>query len=111
MNSQALLGSHAESRQSYRVTFSGEHGLTTFTGILALLSTILGGGIVGLPNACYSLGLPIAIALSLAMTVCTYGSAKVYLRIKDVLPDKPESLYEIGYMCYGKVAIYIVAGI
>lgn len=32
-----------------------------------------------------------------------------YLRVKDMCPDKPESLYEIGYMCIGKSSIYVIS--
>ena len=76
-----------------------------------MLSTILGGGIVGIPSSFYNLGLPFAIGLNIAMLFITYGSAKLYMRVKDILPDEPESLYEIGYMCFGKTAIYFVSAI
>jgi len=48
------------SRYSY---MAGDHGLTLYQGSLAILSTCVGGGIVGLPLAMYDLGLPLAIGL------------------------------------------------
>ena len=89
----------------------GEEGLSTFTGILALLSTIIGGGIVGLPYSYLILGLPLAIFLNVAFVLTTRASGTLYLAAKDAIPDKPESLYEIGYMTYGRPAIFVIAGI
>ena len=90
---------------------AGEHGLTVFSGGLAIISTCVGGGIVGLPLAFYRLGLPVAIVLMLFVTVSTIYAARMYLAIKDSLPDRPESLYEIGYMLVGRSSIFIIAGV
>jgi amino acid permease len=35
----------------------------------------------------------------------------LYLKTKDLIPDQPESLFEIGYMVMGRKAIFIIAGI
>ena len=37
------------------------------------------------------------------------GSVNIYLAVKDVIPDHPESLYEIGYMVADRSAIFVVA--
>jgi hypothetical protein len=35
----------------------------------------------------------------------------LYLKTKDLIPDQPESLFEIGYMCMGRKAIFMIATI
>ena len=91
--------------------FDGEKGLSTFTGILAILSTIIGGGIVGVPYSYLNFGIPLAVVVNLIAVCCTIYTSYLYLKAKDALPDKPDSLYEIGYMSVGKASIYLVGGI
>ena len=38
-------------------------------------------------------------------------SSNMYLYIKDLVPDKPDSLYEIGYMILGRSSIFLLASI
>ena len=95
-------------RHSYRVSFVGEHGLTTFTGVLAILSTIIGGGIVSIPYAFVGIGLPFGICLNFLGVINTIFSIDLYLAAKDLIPDKPESYYEIGYMVIGRGSIFLV---
>lgn len=95
-------------RHSYMVSFVGEHGLTTFTGILAILSTIIGGGIVSLPYAFVSVGLPLGIFLNIFGVLTTIFSIDLYLAAKEIIPDKPESYYEMGYMVQGRNSIFSV---
>jgi amino acid permease len=95
-------------KHSYRVSFVGEHGLTTFTGVLAILSTIIGGGIVSIPYSFVSFGIPIGIAANLFVVTLTALSCNQYMAAKDIIPDKPESMYEIGYMCMGRNSIFMV---
>jgi len=35
----------------------------------------------------------------------------MYLNVKDLVPDKPDSLYEIGYMLVGRASIFVLASI
>ena len=58
-----------------------------FTGVLALLSTIIGGGIVGLPYSYLIFGIPFALAFNLLVVGITIVSGKLYLKVKDTLPD------------------------
>lgn len=95
-------------RHSYRVSFAGEHGLTTFTGILAILSTIIGGGIVSIPYSFVSVGIPFGILLNILGVILTIFSIDLWLATKDIVPDKPESMYEIGYMCIARPSIFFV---
>ena len=98
-------------KYSNRVSFVGEHGLTTFTGILAILSTIIGGGIVSIPYSFVSFGIPLGIAVNVLSVIMTVYSADLYLAAKDVVPDNPDSLYEIGYMVMGCSSIFLIGGI
>ncbi len=94
--------------QSFRVSYvTKESGLTTFTGILAILSTIIGGGIVSIPYSFVSFGIPIAIVLNLAAVISTIGSIKLYIAAKEIVPDKTDSLYDIGYMTLGRSSIFM----
>ena len=88
---------------------AGEEGLTLFSGILALISSCVGGGIVGLPHAFLNVGISGAVILNLLVIVSTALSINLYLGIKDAVPDKPESLYELGYMIAGRRSIFIIA--
>jgi len=98
-------------RHSYSVSFVSKHGLTTLTGILAILSTIIGGGIVSIPYSFISFGIPLAILFNILAVVMTVYSADLYLACKDIVPDKPDSLYEIGFMVMGRSSIYLVGGV
>ena len=94
------------SKYSY---IAGEHGLTRFQGALAILSTCVGAGIVGLPLSMYNLGIPISICLQFLVIWVTHTSSNLYLYVKDLVPDHPESLYEIGYMLMGRASIFVLA--
>ena len=90
---------------------AGGHGLTVNQGALAILATCVGGGIVGLPLAMYNLGIPLAIFLQIMVMISTHVSSNMYLYIKDLVPDSPDSLYEIGYMIMGRKSIFLLASI
>ena len=64
-----------------------EEGLTLFSGCLALISTCVGGGIVGLPYAFLNLGIPLAILLNICAILSTIYTVSLYLGIKDAVPD------------------------
>ena len=74
-------------------------------------STCIGGGIVGLPYAMYHFGIPVALVMNCITATITCYSAYLYLKTKDLIPDKPESLFEIGYMVMGRRSIFLIAGI
>ena len=79
--------------------------------MLAILSTCVGAGIVGLPLAMYSLGLPLAMVLQIGVMITTHMGSMMYLHLKDIVPGKPESLYEIGFMLYGRKSIFMLGSI
>ena len=41
----------------------------------------------------------------------THLSSHMYLSVKDLVPDKPESLYELGYMILGRGSIFFLCSI
>jgi len=85
------------------------HALTMFGGTLTILSTIVGGGIVGLPYAFLELGLWVSLFLITAMSLITINTSWIYLKAKDLIPGKPESMYEIGYMLVGRSSIFMLS--
>jgi hypothetical protein len=87
----------------------GEHGLTVFTGVLAIISTIIGGGIVSIPYSFVSFGIPLAIVFNIVAVIMTTVSVHIYLWAKDAIPDKPQSLFEIGYFVIERKAIFMVS--
>ena len=94
-----LIPSSEETKVSQRFSLiAGHEGLTLFTGSLAVISSCVGGGIVGLPYAFLYLGIPLGILLNVLVIVATVMTMRVYLAIKDVVPGQPESLYELGFM-------------
>ena len=83
--------------------------LTVFEAGLALLSTIIGGGIVGIPFAILQLGIPFGIVIILIIAAMSLYSGSLYLRVKDLSPTKVESLYELGFVTMGSASIYFIA--
>ena len=90
---------------------AGEHGLNVNQGALAILSTCVGGGILAIPLALYGLGIPLGAALNVGVIFSTHMSSRVYLGLRDLVPDQPDSLYEIGYMTVGRCSIFFLASI
>jgi len=77
-----------KTRMSQRFSMlAKEEGLTLFSGSLALISTCVGGGIVGLPYAFLNLGIPLAIVLNILAILSTIYTVSLYLGIKDAVPD------------------------
>jgi amino acid permease len=51
--------------------WADEEGLTLFSGVLAILSTCVGGGIVGLPFSMFHFGMPTALVLHIGVIYMT----------------------------------------
>ena len=66
---------------------ASEEGLTLFSGILALISTVVGGGIVAIPHAFLDFGIPLAIVLNVLVIISTSFTVSLYLGLKDAVPD------------------------
>ena len=83
-------------------------GLSANSGALAIVSTIIGGGIVGLPYAMMLLGFIAGIITNLFFCYVTSLSGLCLLKLRDSIPGKPNSLFEIGYMLQGRKSIFFV---
>ena len=59
----------------------------------------------------YNLGLPLAMFLQVVVIIVTHSSSNLYLWIKDIVPDSPTSLYEIGYMIVGRASIFLLGSV
>jgi len=75
------------------------------------VSTIIGGGIVGLPYSMFLLGLVTGISLNILVLIMTVYSGILYLALRELIPGKPNSLYEIGFMLQGRKSIFIIAAV
>ncbi len=77
---------------------------------MALVATNIGGGILALPFAFYHTGLINGVVLLLFFAATGHLSVLLYLNTKDLTPRKYESTYEIAYLLYGRVSIFITTG-
>ncbi len=78
-------------------------------GALALISCVIGGGIVSIPYAMATLGPYMGIALNVACAVMGYWSGLLYLKAKLLAPVPVMTLYELAYLAFGKQSIFLVA--
>ena len=84
-------------------------GTLTYSGaVLAIISTILGGGIVGLPYSLYSTGLYCGVLIAIFAAAQTTISSILFLKAREVCPNRPSSLFEIGYLTLGRASIFII---
>ena len=83
--------------------------LTSFEAGLALLSAIVGGGIVGIPYAMFHTGIPLGLILIIFVAVAGWYTGSLYLRIKDLSPTYVESMYELCYVTMGAASIYLLS--
>ena len=54
-------------------------------GSLAIVSTIIGGGIVGLPFSLYHTGIPVGILLNLVFAALTLYSCVLYIKARELI--------------------------
>jgi amino acid permease len=59
----------------------------------------------------YNLGIPLAIFLQCCVMFSTHWSSLMYLYLKDLVPDSPDSFYEIGYMVHGRGSIFFLCSV
>ena len=64
---------------------------------------------MGLPYAFLELGLWISLLSMFLVAMQTLNSIWIYLKAKDLIPAKPESLYELGYILLGRKSIFFIS--
>lgn len=82
--------------------------MSIFQTSLALVATNIGGAILGLPYAYYHFGLINGLIMNVAVATFAYISSLMYLEVKDLTPNRSESIYEIAYTLLGRKSIFIV---
>ena len=76
--------------------------------VCALVTTNISAGIVSCSYALYHMGLFAGLIIVLILGILSHLVNILYLKVKDLTPRKYESMYEIAYLLYGRVAIFIV---
>ena len=69
---------------------------------------MVGGGIVSIPYSFVSVGIPFGLVANVIAVIVTMVSCDLYMAAKDIVPDKPHSFYEIGYLTLGRNSIFMV---
>ena len=75
---------------------------------LALVATNIGGGLLGSPFTFYRLGLVLGPIYCFMIAILGQVSTLMYFKTKDLTPKKPESVYEIAYVLFGRPSIFVV---
>ena len=75
---------------------------------LALVATNIGVGLLGLPYTFYRLGLVLGPIYCFMVAILGQVSTLMYFKAKDLTPKKPESVYEIAYVLFGRPSIFVV---
>ena len=100
-------GEKSDSSEHSHELQRSQKSLTVFEAGLALLSAIIGGGIVGIPFSMVHTGIPLGLALNAAVAAIGWFTGSLYLKVKDLSPTYVESLFEIGFVTMGKASIYL----
>ena len=74
---------------------------------LAIISTIMGGGIVSIPYAYAVAGVTIGISIQISVIVAIWISATLYLQTKNILRCQT-SFSVLANQCLGSVSTYIL---
>jgi len=82
--------------------------LTTSGAVLGIISTILGGGLVAIPYAFYCTGLGLGLGVVAFAALQVVACSALYLKAREACPNRPSSLFEIGYLTLGRPAIFLI---
>ena len=85
-----------------------DDSLTTFGAALASMSALIGGGICGMSYNIYYVGTFWSLGFFLVSAIQTINRTWLYLECKDMVPGKPESFFEIGYILLGRKSIFMI---
>ena len=72
-----------------------------------MISTIIGGGIVGLPFCFFYAGVIMALSLNIVIAFLTVYSCFLLVRVKSMSGGYVE-FSEVGYLLLGRASIFIV---
>ena len=61
-----------------------------------------------MPFAFYRMGLFLAIITCFFIGILSHFANVMYLKVKDLTPRKLESVYEIAYLLFGRLSIFVV---
>lgn len=78
-------------------------------GSLAVLSTCVGGGIVGIPWSMYQTGIPLGLLINAVVACAVQYSCLLYLEAKNNVPIPLNSIYELSYVSLGRPSIFVVS--
>lgn len=92
-------------------SLQGHEGLTTVGCGLSIVSTVIGGGMVGLPYAILLLGLVLGFSLLAFSAITVHYSSYLYFAIREQVPGNFSSLYEMAYALQGRKSIFIIASV
>jgi amino acid permease len=96
----------------YGTTFPSHHeGLTPIGVGLSITSTIVGGGMVGLPFAVFLVGYVLGFGLIITVAIMTHYSVYLYFAIRDKVPGHLSSLYQLGFVLQGRKSIFLIASV
>mmetsp|Transcript_32095 Transcript_32095/g.49074 ORF Transcript_32095/g.49074 Transcript_32095/m.49074 type:complete len:227 (+) Transcript_32095:17-697(+) len=105
---------HLSNRKSMRSFF--KHGephsagtLGTWGTVLGILSTVVGGGIVSIPYSFYQCGFVFAIGFCVFNALQVLLSSALFLKVREMCPSDPSSMFEIGFIILGRSAIYWIS--
>jgi amino acid permease len=73
---------------------------------LAYIANMIGGGIVSLPFALATVGIPIGLAIHFIVMLVYLGCVRMYFKSKDHLGF--ESLSELAYLCFGRTSVFLI---
>ena len=75
---------------------------------MALVAGTIGGEMMALPHAIRHLGLFVSLGTIVTVAIVSHISNMMYLKIKDLTPRRLESVYEIAYLMFGRVSIFLI---
>jgi len=87
---ESLDFSHSDSIESVGNDRELRKGLSAFGGSLAILSTIIGGGVVGLPYSFYQTGIPLGVALNIVFAILTLYSCLLFMKARNIVGNNAQ---------------------
>lgn len=75
-----------------------EEGMATWEGVLSMLSTLIGAGIVFCPFTFYNIGCFDGLIVFLITCIVSYISSYLYMYVMRLLPFNVETIYDLGYL-------------